>query len=42
MIGVILLVEGDATARIIASVMVVFVLVSIIFRVRHRFASPSR
>ena len=41
-IGAILLVEGDFTARIIGSVMVVSVLVSIILRARHRFASPSR
>jgi hypothetical protein len=41
-IGVILLVEGDVTARIIGSVLVGFDLVAIIRRARHRFTSPSR
>ena len=41
-IGVILLIEGDVTARIIGSVMVLFVLVWMILLARDRFAGPSR
>jgi hypothetical protein len=41
-IGIILLVEGDVTARIIGSVMVALVLGSIILRARHRFANHSQ
>ena len=41
-IGVILLIEGDVTARIIGSVMVMLLLGSTIIRSRHRVARSSQ
>ena len=40
-IDVLLLLEGDATARIIGIVILVLLVASIIVRFRRRFANPS-